>query len=83
MRALAADREIARRRCAAFAVTDGLERRCPPADEEEWEYAALSEAAAPRAAAEEPARKRVIAAADVDPDWVTPTATATPSRRLR
>jgi len=56
----------------AFAVTGRLERSIPTGDEEEWEYAALCEAVdAASRLREEPDAKRVIAAADVDPDSVT------------
>ena len=57
---------------------DGIERSLPIGDEEEWEYAALCEAvAAAGELREKDGAKRVVAAADVDPDWVTGTAPAT------
>jgi hypothetical protein len=57
---------------AAFAVTALLERSLPAGDEEEWEYAALGDALAEAAGMREaPGAKRVVAAADVDPEWVS------------
>jgi hypothetical protein len=70
LRRLAAAREVGPAPLRAFAVTDRVERALPEGDEEEWEYAALTDAAAAASAAAGPAHKRVIAAADVDPDWV-------------
>ena len=70
VRRLAADRELRPAPLRAFAVTDRVERALPEGDEEEWEYAALTDAAAAASAAAGPAHKRVIAAADVDSDWV-------------
>jgi hypothetical protein len=70
---LAADREVGAPPVRAFAVTERLERALPTGDEEEWEYAALAEAA--QAATElqgTTVAKRVVAAADVDPGWVEP-----------
>ena len=55
----------------AFAVTEQVERDEPLGDEEEWEYAALSQACdAATSQRGGTAAKRVIAAADVDPSWV-------------
>jgi hypothetical protein len=56
---------------AAFAVTNRLERSMPTGDEEEWEYAALCDAveAASVFRGTQDA-KRVVAAADVEADWV-------------
>ena len=71
VRRLAADREVGPAPLPAFAVTDRVERARPDGDEEEWEYAALTDAAAAAGAVVGPAHKRVVAAADVDPDWVT------------
>ena len=72
VRRLAADREVGPAPLPAFAVTDRVERARPDGDEEEWEYAALCEAAEAAAAGRGAARtKRVIAAADVDGDWVS------------
>ncbi|GAB3065507.1 MULTISPECIES: DUF6912 family protein [unclassified Phycicoccus] len=72
VRRLAADREVAGTPVEAFAVTERLERMLPSGDEEEWEYAALTEAFE---AADErrgtTVAKRVVLAADVDPTWVT------------
>ena len=45
VRRLAADREVRPAPLRAFAVTDRVERALPDGDEEEWEYAALTEAA--------------------------------------
>lgn len=62
---------------AAFAVTGRLERSMPLSDEEEWEYAALCEALEAASGLRERAdAKRVVAAADVDPEWVTATSGA-------
>ena len=72
VRRLSADREVAGDPVEAFAVTERLERMLPSGDEEEWEYAALTEAFE---AADErrggSTTKRVVLAADVDPAWVT------------
>ena len=72
VRRLADDREVAGTPVKAFAVTERLERMLPSGDEEEWEYAALTEAfeAADERRGTTPA-KRVVLAADVDPTWVT------------
>ena len=72
VRRLAAGREVAGTPVAAFAVTERLERMLPSGDEEEWEYAALTEAfeVADERRDSSPA-KRVVLAADVDPSWVT------------
>jgi hypothetical protein len=57
---------------AAFAVTARLERSMPTGDEEEWEYAALCDAVeAATLLREGHDAKRVVAAADVEADWVT------------
>jgi hypothetical protein len=72
VRRLASDREVAGTPLQAFAVTERLERMLPSGDEEEWEYAALTEAfeaASDRRGTDE--SKRVVLAADVDPTWVT------------
>lgn len=72
MRELAETRSLARVPLGAFAVTGRIERSLPTGDEEEWEYAALCEAAEAATAGRGTARtKRVIAAADVDGDWVS------------
>ncbi|MGA8980068.1 MAG: hypothetical protein WB473_13250 [Pedococcus sp.] len=72
VRRLTAEREVAGTPVEAFAVTERLERMLPSGDEEEWEYAALTEAfeAADERRGTSPA-KRVVLAADVDPSWVT------------
>ena len=72
MRELAETRSLSRVPLGAFAVTGRLERSLPTGDEEEWEYAALCEAAEAASAGRGAAHtKRVIAAADVDGDWVS------------
>jgi hypothetical protein len=74
VRRLAEDREVVGSEggLAAFAVTEQVERAHPLGDEEEWEYAALSEACeAATSLRGGTAAKRVVAAADVDPSWVT------------
>lgn len=72
VRALAAVRSLPGPPLAAFAVTSRLERSLPTGDEEEWEYAALCEAVeAASVLREGPLDKRVVAAADVDDDWVS------------
>lgn len=76
VRRLAADREVGPAPVAAFGVTGRIERADPTGLEEEWEYAALSEAV--DAAAElqgTTVAKRVVAAADVDPGVVSPDGT--------
>lgn len=72
VRHLATAGQVEGRPLHAFAVTDRVERSLPTGDEEEWEYAALTEAV--EAAADRQGTtvsKRVVAAADVDPGWVT------------
>jgi hypothetical protein len=76
VQALAERREVGPAPVAAYAVTRRLERSLPTADEEEWEYAALTEAVeAAEAAQGTTVAKRVVAAADVDPAWVEDDAT--------
>lgn len=71
LRELADTRQLSGAPLAAFAVTASIERSLPLGDEEEWEYAALCEAvAAAGELREKDGAKRVVAAADVDPDWV-------------
>jgi len=75
VRRLAREREVGGARgggLRAFAVTEQVERDHPLGDEEEWEYAALSEACdAASSLRGGTGAKRVIVAADVDPAWVT------------
>ena len=72
VRRLAADREIGPAPIAAFGVTDRIERADPAGLEEEWEYAALTEAAQAAALLQgTTVAKRVVAAADVDPGSVS------------
>lgn len=76
VRALAEEREVGPAPVAAYAVTRRLERSLPTGDEEEWEFAALTEAVeAAEAAQGTSVAKRVVAAADVDPGWVEDDAT--------
>jgi hypothetical protein len=71
VRMLAADREIGPAPVAAFGVTERIERADPTGREEEWEYAALTEAAEAAAQLQGTSvAKRVVAAADVDPGTV-------------
>ena len=73
VRRLAAEREVGPSPLPAYAVTQRLERsHAADALEEELEYAALTEAAE-RAARLQGSSvvKRVVAAADVDPAWVS------------
>lgn len=77
VRALARERALPAPPLAAFAVTSSLERSLPTGDEEEWEYAALCEAVeAASGLREGPGDKRVVAAADVDTEWVAETPSA-------
>ncbi len=72
VRRLAAERELGPGPLPAYAVTQRLERSsAPDLDEEELEYAALTEAVE-RAATMQGTSvgKRVVAAADVDSSWV-------------
>jgi hypothetical protein len=72
VRRLASDRELGGTPVEAFAVTERLERMLPSGDEEEWEYAALTEAFEDADRRRGTAQsKRVVLAADVDPTWVT------------
>lgn len=71
VRRLVETRELGPAPLDAFAVTERLERSLPTGDEEEWEYAAQSEAVVTAGERREaPHDKRVVAAADVEPDWV-------------
>ncbi|HEY7717623.1 MAG TPA: hypothetical protein VH915_02610, partial [Pedococcus sp.] len=80
VRALARDRALPAPPLAGFAVTSRLERALPAGDEEEWEYAALCEAVeAATALRAAPADRRVVAAADVDPEWVADLTSAAPA----
>jgi hypothetical protein len=72
VRRLAAEREVGPSPLQAYAVTQRLERSSA-ADllEEELEYAALTEAVDRAARLQgSSVAKRVVAAADVDPEWV-------------
>ena len=81
LRELADTRQLSGPPLAAFAVTASIERSLPMGDEEEWEYIALCEAvAAAGELREKDGAKRVVAAADVDPDWVRETARRRPGR---
>lgn len=72
VRRLAAEREIGPAPVAAFGVTERIERADPTGQEEEWEYAALTEAAEAAALLQgTTVAKRVVAAADVDPGTVS------------
>ncbi len=59
----------------AYAVTPELERVMPGHDVEDLEYAAFSDAVAAAGTAPRPARdpadRRVVIAADVDPEWLS------------
>jgi hypothetical protein len=70
VRRLAADRQIGSGTVRAFAVTERVERAAPAGDEEEWEYAALTEAVDAATSLRGTEGRRVVAAADVDPTWV-------------
>jgi hypothetical protein len=71
VRRLAATRQVQGAPVRAFAVTDKVERALPTGDEEEWEYAALTEAVEAAGVLQGTAvGRRVVAAADVDPSWV-------------
>ena len=77
LRELAENRVVGPSPLSAPGVTDGVRAADPTGDDEEWEYAALGEAARAvggRAAAGE--RRRVVAAADVDGLGVEPLPTA-------
>lgn len=54
----------------AFAVTQHLERAHPGADEEELEFLALGDAAEAALVLREPGDRLLLAAADVEPEWV-------------
>jgi hypothetical protein len=69
-RRLAADRQIGSGTLRAFAVTERVERAAPTGDEEEWEYAALTEAIDAATTMRGTEGRRVVVAADVDPSWV-------------
>jgi hypothetical protein len=71
LRRLAVDRAVGGSPVHAFAVTDRVERSLPGGDEEDWEYAALTEAVeAATLVLPSLAERRVVAAADVDAGWV-------------
>lgn len=70
---LAATRTLSGAPLTAYAVTERLERSHPGRSEEEWEYLALCAAAdAAMRLRERPGDRRVVTAADVEPDWVLP-----------
>ena len=72
LRRLAAERQIGPAPVAAFGVTERVERADPTGLEEEWEYAALTEAVEAAAGLQGTSvAKRVVAAADVDPGSVS------------
>ena len=76
VRRLATERQIGPAPVAAFGVTERVERADPTGLEEEWEYAALTEAAEAAALLQgTTVAKRVVAAADVDPGTVSPDGT--------
>jgi len=54
----------------AFAVTRALERAHPGQDEEDLEYLALSDATTAALVLREPGDRVLVAAADVEPEWV-------------
>ncbi len=71
LRALADGRPVGPAPVPAHAVTELVERAQPGADEEDWEYTALCDAAEQAGGRRDaPAHRRVVAAADVDPGWV-------------
>ncbi len=64
----------------AFAVTRQLERAHPGLDEEDLEFHAMGEAAeAADALRERPEDRRVLAAADVEQDWVLGSRSGSPT----
>lgn len=71
VRRLTADRVLAGSTVEAFAVTERLERMLPSGDEEEWEYAALTEAFEAADEHRTGRARRVVLSADADPSWVT------------
>jgi len=72
LRRLASDRAVSGSPVRAFAVTDRVERALPAGDEEEWEYAALVEAVeAATLVLPSLDERRMVAAADVEPSWVS------------
>jgi hypothetical protein len=72
VRGLAAERQVGPAPVAAFSVTERVERADPTGLEEEWEYAALTEAVDAAAQLQgTTVAKRVVAAADVDPGSVS------------
>jgi hypothetical protein len=72
VRRLATERHVAGSPVRGFAVTDRVERAMPAGDEEEWEYAALTEAVeAATLVLPSLQERRVVAAADVDSSWVS------------
>ncbi len=72
VRRLVAERQIGPAPVAAFSVTERVERAEPAGAEEEWEYAALTEAVDAAAVLQgTTVAKRVVAAADLDPGSVS------------
>lgn len=70
VRRLASERQLGDSQVHAFAVTGRVERADPTGDEESWEYAALTEAVEAAGQLRPVRGKRVVAAADVDPQRV-------------
>ena len=82
VRRLAAERSVGEPGMAAFAVTERVERAEPTGDEEDWEYAALTEAVEAAGELRREVGKRVVVAADVDPSWVSDGGSTLASVRL-
>lgn len=75
LRRLNADRVVTGAPFLAYAVTDAVRAAAPAAGQDEWEYSALSDAVLRSAALlTRREKRRIVAAADVEPELVGPPA---------
>jgi len=75
LRRLNADRVVTGAPFLAYAVTDAVRAGSPVAGQDEWEYSALSDAVLRSAALlTRREKRRIVAAADVEPELVGPPA---------
>ena len=79
LRRLDADRAVTGAPFLAYAVTDAVRASAPAAGQDGWEYSALSDAVLRSAALLTPGeRRRLVAAADVEPELVAPAVPSDP-----
>ena len=79
LRRLDADRAVTGAPFLAYVVTDAVRASAPAAGQDEWEYSALGDAVLRSAALLSPGEKRrLVAAADVEPELVGPAVPSDP-----